>query len=195
MDQPRNVTELIIYTADHPGLFARIAGAIALGGASIVDAKIVTLSTGMALDTFSVQDFQGSVVEEEARLRRLWDRIEAALTGNLDPAAGLERVRSTALPSRTDVFQVPPHVVIDNTASNRHTVIEINGRDRPGFLYDVTRALTAIGLQIASARITTYGERVVDVFYVKNVFGLKVEHDQKLREIHDRLLAAIVSPE
>jgi [protein-PII] uridylyltransferase len=195
VDQPRNVTELIIYTADHPGLFARIAGAIALGGASIVDAKIVTLSTGMALDTFSVQDFQGSVVEEEARLRRLWDRIEAALTGNLDPAAELERVRSTALPSRTDVFQVPPHVVIDNTASNRHTVIEINGRDRPGFLYDVTRALTAIGLQIASARITTYGERVVDVFYVKNVFGLKVEHDQKLREIHDRLLAAIVSPE
>jgi [protein-PII] uridylyltransferase len=62
-----------------------------------------------------------------------------------------------------------------------HTVIEVNGRDRPGFLYDVTRAITDLGLQIASAKITTYGERVVDVFYVKDVFGHKVTHDGKPR--------------
>ena len=81
-----------------------------------------------------------------------------------------------ALPSRTRVFKVPPRVIFDNKASASHTVIEVNGRDRPGFLHDVTSTLTAQGLQIVSAHISTYGERVVDVFYVKDVFGLKIEH-------------------
>ena len=79
------------------------------------------------------------------------------------------------------MFKVPPRVIFDNKASVSHTVIEVNGRDRPGFLHDVTSTLTAQGLQIVSAHISTYGERVVDVFYVKDVFGLKIEHEQKLR--------------
>ncbi len=82
-------------------------------------------------------------------------------------------------------------MVVDNIASAKHTVIEVNGRDRPGFLHDVTAQLTALGLQIVSAHISTYGERVVDVFYVKDVFGLKVEHEEKLKEINQRLSAAI----
>ena len=85
-------------------------------------------------------------------------------------------------------------MLIDNKASNRHTVIEINGRDRPGLLHDLTAALTALGLQISSAHISTYGERVVDVFYVKDVFGLKVDHEEKLNLLRERLLQA-VSPE
>ena len=70
-------------------------------------------------------------------------------------------------------------------------MIEVNGRDRPGFLHDVTAALTAVGLQISSAHISTYGERVVDVFYVKDVFGLKIEHKEKLRQIQKKLMEAI----
>src|SRR6266851_5403643 len=72
-----------------------------------------------------------------------------------------------------------------------HTVIEVNGRDRPGLLFEVTRALTGINLQISSAKISTYGEKVVDVFYVKNIFGLKVEHEGKLKEIRETLLAVL----
>ncbi|HCS72158.1 MAG TPA: hypothetical protein DIW51_19530, partial [Rhodospirillaceae bacterium] len=82
-------------------------------------------------------------------------------------------------------------VIMDNQASNTHTVIEINGHDRPGFLYDVTSVLTQEGLQIASAQITTYGERVVDVFYVKDIFGLKIRHADKLKSIETRLLERI----
>ncbi len=85
-------------------------------------------------------------------------------------------------------------MLIDNNASDTFTVIEVNGRDRPGFLHVVTRALTRLNLQIASAHITTYGERAVDVFYVKDLFGLKVVTPDKLkqvaddrREIHPRL--------
>jgi len=83
---------------------------------------------------------------------------------------------------------VPPRVLIDNKASNRLTVIEINGRDRLGLLHDVTTFLTASGLQISSAHISTYGERVVDVFYVRDVFGLKVEQEEKLDVLRDGLL-------
>jgi [protein-PII] uridylyltransferase len=86
---------------------------------------------------------------------------------------------------------VAPRVLIDNKASAGQTVIEINGRDRPALLFDVTRALSALGLQIAGAKISTYGEKVVDVFFVKDVFGLKIEQETKLREIRDRLIRVL----
>jgi [protein-PII] uridylyltransferase len=88
-------------------------------------------------------------------------------------------------------IHVPPRVVVDNRASNRHTVIEVNGRDRPGLLHDVTSAISDEGLQIASAHVTTYGVRAVDVFYVKDVFGMKVENDRKLAQLRGALLEAL----
>jgi [protein-PII] uridylyltransferase len=90
---------------------------------------------------------------------------------------------------------VPPRVVIDNHASNTHTVIEVNGRDRPGLLHDVTAAISGQGMQIASAHITTYGVRAVDVFYVKDVFGLKVENDRKLAQLREALVESLRPPE
>lgn len=194
VDAGRAVTEIVIYAPDHAGLFSQIAGAMALSGASIVDAKIVTLASGMALDTFGIQDSKGEPYSDARALKTLVGRIDEAISGRLYLARELEAQRRSALPSRTRVFTVPPHVIIDNKASNQHTLIEVNGRDRVGFLYDVTAALTGLGLQIASAHITTYGERVVDVFYVKDVFGLKVERDGKLKEIERRLLDVITPP-
>jgi [protein-PII] uridylyltransferase len=191
----RDVTEVTIYAPDHPGLFAQIAGAMSLSGASIVGAKVVTLANSMALDVFHIQDLAGRPFDSDDRVRRLANRIEAAIVGNIQPARELQQMRARALPSRTRVFKVPPRVIFDNKASVSHTVIEVNGRDRPGFLHDVTSTLTALGLQIVSAHISTYGERVVDVFYVKDVFGLKVEHEQKLHRLEERLLEAIAPTE
>ena len=93
--------------------------------------------------------------------------------------------------SRTRVFAVPPRVFLDNEASRTHTVVEISGRDRPGLLHELTRTLTGLNLQIASAHVTTYGETAVDVFYVKDVFGLKVTHDSKITQIREALMAAL----
>ena len=191
----RQVTEITIYAPDHPGLFAQIAGAMSLSGASIVGAKVVTLANSMALDVFQIQDLTGRPFDGDDRLERLTKRIEAAMVGQIQPAHEFREMRARALPSRTRVFKVPPRVIFDNKASASHTVIEVNGRDRPGFLYDVTSTLTADGLQIASAHISTYGARVVDVFYIKDVFGLKVENEQKLQRIEEHLLEAIAPPE
>ena len=111
------------------------------------------------------------------------------------PAMEFAERAAGAIRRRTEVFTVPPRVLIDNNASNTHTVIEINGRDRPGLLHDVTQALTDEGLQISSAHISTFGERVVDVFYVKDVFGLKMDSKTKTNTVRTRLLDAIAVDE
>ena len=190
-DEEFGYTEITVYAPDHPGLFSRIAGAMALSNASIRDSKIVTLSDGMVLDTFAIQDPSDKAFDNREKLKRLWQRIEQAIAGELDPGRELEARGGNGLPDRAKVFQVATRVLIDNAASRTHSVVEINGRDRPGFLYDVTAALTELGLQISSAHIATYGEHVVDSFYVKDVFGLKIEHEDKLRQIRKRLLEAV----
>ncbi|HVO15455.1 MAG TPA: ACT domain-containing protein, partial [Alphaproteobacteria bacterium] len=174
------------------GLFSQIAGAMALSGASIVDAKIYTMTNGKALDIFWIQDAEHGAFDEADRLKRLDKRIEEALTGQLRPSRELARRQS--LPDRARSFAVPPRVLVDNMASATHTVIEVNGRDRPGLLFDVTRALTDLGLQISTAKISTFGERVVDVFYVKDIFGVKVEHQRKIDTIRARLYDALADP-
>ncbi|MGB8274624.1 MAG: [protein-PII] uridylyltransferase [Alphaproteobacteria bacterium] len=200
VDRARAVTEVTIYTADHPGLFSVIAGAIAVAGGNIVDAKIFTMTNGMALDTFWVQDAltfgqeTGGVPFEGAeRLAALEAAILRALAGGRRLRQELAR-KTHQLPSRTHVFKVAPRVIVDNKASTTHTVIEVNGRDRPGLLFDLTRTLSGLGLQISSAKIATYGEKVVDVFYVKDVFGLKVENKSKIQSINDSLLSVLAEP-
>ena len=189
IDSYRSVTEITVYTADHPGLFSRIAGALSLAGAKIVDARIVTMTNGMALDTFWVQDLAGGAFERGDKLAKLAVLLENVLSGKTDANAELKR--EAAYPSRMRVFTVAPRVLIDNKASAAHTVVEVNGRDRPALLFDLTRALTQLGLQIAGAKIATYGEKVVDVFFVKDVFGLKVDHETKLTEIRKTLFRVL----
>ncbi len=191
IDQYRGVTEITVYTADHPGLFSQIAGAIAVAGATVEGARIATLANGMALDTFYIEDAGGGPFDSPTRLAKLSALIERALSGQLRMIAELSK-QSSALPSRFAVFKVAPHVLIDNKASRHYTVIEVNGRDSPGLLYRVTQALSKLGLGIHGAKIATFGAEVVDVFYVQDVFGDKIEAPAKQRAIRKRLLTALV---
>jgi [protein-PII] uridylyltransferase len=168
---------------------------MALSGASIVDAKIVTLTNGMALDSFTVQDSAGDAFDGPERLRRLRTRMDEVLSGRINIRKELDAARARVTGgARARAFHVAPRVLIDNQVSRQHTVIEVNGRDRPGLLYDVTAALTQLGLQIASAHISTFGERVVDVFYVKDIFGLRVERREHVERIRAALLDAVSEP-
>ena len=191
----RAVTEVTVYTADHAGLFSHIAGALAVAGASIVDARIHTLTNGSALDTFWIQDAAGGAFDAPHRLARLHVLVDQALSGRIGLPGEIQRASAALIGRRMRAIHVPPRVVIDNRASNTHTVLEVNGRDRPGLLHDVTAAISEQGLQIASAHVTTYGVRAVDVFYVKDVFGLKVENERKLATLRLALLAALQPPD
>jgi [protein-PII] uridylyltransferase len=188
VDRWRAVTEVTIYTPDRHGLFSLLAGAIAAAAGNIVDARIFTLTNGMALDTFWVQDAEGGPFERPDRLARLSVIVEQTLGGR--PLPDLDE-RFQAYKSRFDVFPVVPRVLIDNNASATHTVIEVNGRDRPGLLYRLTSALTELKLQISSAKISTFGQRAVDVFYVKDLYGLKIAADPRRKAIRARLLEAL----
>ncbi|RUT26672.1 [protein-PII] uridylyltransferase [Asaia sp. W19] len=184
----RDVTEITIFSADHAGLFSQIAGGLAVAGASIVDARIHTLSDGMALDTFWVQDQNGRAFETPLQLARLNALIEQALSSRLAIGSELERMADQRSARRMRAIHVPPRVVIDNRASERHTIIEINGRDRPGLLYDITRTISEQSLQISSAHITTYGMRAVDVFYVRDGAGTKITSETRMADIRKALL-------
>ncbi|MDQ2892818.1 MAG: [protein-PII] uridylyltransferase, partial [Pseudomonadota bacterium] len=160
----RGATLVTIYATDHPGLFYRIAGAIHVAGGNIIDARIHTTRDGMAIDNFLVQDPFGGTFDEAAQLQRLRVAIEDALAnrGKLD-----DRLRDKPAPrTRADAFTVEPNVLIDNRASNRFTVVEVNARDRPALLNQLAQALFQSKVMLHSAHVATYGERAVDTFYL-----------------------------
>jgi [protein-PII] uridylyltransferase len=140
------------------------------------------------LDVFWAQDVSGDPISN-AKRAKLLVMIERMLAGSLS-LEDMGRLKAK-LPERVRSFRVTPRVLIDNEASSTHTIIEINGLDRPGLLHDVTMALTRLNLQIASAKISTYGHKVIDIFYVKDIFGLKVLETSKHKRIRTALLAAL----
>ncbi|WP_210497381.1 [protein-PII] uridylyltransferase [Microvirga antarctica] len=173
-DPFRGVTELTVLSPDHPRLLAIVTGACAAAGGNIVDAQIFTTSDGMALDTIVLSRAFDRDEDELRRAGRVANAIERALKGEVR-IADLVDGKRPAQP-RVKPFNVPPEVTIDNSLSNRQTVIEISGLDRPGLLYDLTTALGKLNLNIASAHIVTFGEKAVDVFYVTDLTGTKVTH-------------------
>jgi len=192
VDPRRAVTEVSILAPDEVGLFSQLAGALAMAGASIVDAKICTLTDGMALDSFLIQNTEGGAFDRPEKLAKLAVMIEQGVSGRLIRLDELRQRRSG--PSRAQIFRVSPRVLVDSDASATHTLIEVNGRDRPGLLFELTSALTALKLQIGSAKVSTFGERVVDVFYVKDLFGLKIDSPARIAEIRASLLAIFAEP-
>ena len=88
-------------------------------------------------------------------------------------------------------FQFPTHITFDNEGSEIYTIIEVDTRDRPALLYDLTRTLAANNIYIASAVIATYGAQVVDTFYVKDMFGLKLHTKTKRDNLERKLRQAI----
>ncbi len=187
-DEDRDATRACFVMADHPGIFSRLAGALALVGANVVDARTYTSKDGYATAVFWIQDADGHPFASE-RLPRLRQTILKTLKG--------EVVASDAIKSRDKIkkreraFRVPTHITFDNEGSEIYTIVEVDTRDRPGLLYDLTRTLAAANVYIASAVIATFGEQVVDTFYVKDMFGLKFYSEAKQKSLEAKLRAAI----
>lgn len=186
----QSVAEIVVYTPDHPGLFSQLTGAITASGGSIVDAKAFTTSDGFALDVFSVQDAEGGAFGDPSRVERLRQTIAKTLSGAIAPHAAISR-RPQA--KKASAFFVRPRVTFDNDASATSTVLEVDGADRPGLLYEVARAIFESGLSISTAMVATYGERAVDVFYVRDNFGHKIRHPEKLAAVQERVTNALMT--
>jgi [protein-PII] uridylyltransferase len=187
-DEDRDATRACFALADHPGIFSRLAGALALVGANVVDARTYTSKDGYATAVFWVQDQEGAPFEL-SRLPRLRAMIEKTLKGEI--VAREAFVDRDKLKKRERPFRVPTVITFDNEGSDIYTIIEVDTRDRPGLLYDLTRALAAANVYIASAVIATFGEQAVDSFYVKDMFGLKFHSEAKQKALEKRLREAI----
>jgi [protein-PII] uridylyltransferase len=183
------VTEITVLAPDHPRLLSVIAGACAGAGANIVDAQIFTTSDGRALDSILVSREFEHDEDEERRARRIGKLIEDVLSGRTWLPAMIE---SRSRPKRgAKAFRIDPRVDIRNALSNRFSVIEIEGLDRAGLLSEITGTLSDLSLDIASAHITTFGEKVIDTFYVTDLTGQKIENPTRQEKIRATLLETL----
>ena len=184
----RGATLITVHAADHPGLFYRIAGAIHVAGGNIIDARIHTTRDGMAVDNFLVQDPWGRPFDDTGQLARLKTSIADALANRGKLTDRL--VAKPAARPRADAFSIQPNVLIDNRASNRFTVVEVNARDRPALLNQLAQALFQSKVTIHSAHVATYGERAVDTFYLTDLTGDKLDGAARVGQLERRLAAA-----
>jgi [protein-PII] uridylyltransferase len=193
LDPVRGVTELTVFAPDHPRLLSIIAGACAMTSANIVDAQIFTTTDARALDTIAISRGFERDEDEERRAARVASTIEQALRGDLRLP---DLVAKRAPPrGRIKAFAVEPEVTINNQWSNRYTMVEVTGLDRPGLLYELTATLSKLNLNIASAHVATFGERVVDVFYVTDLLGDKISSATRQAAIKRALLPLFVLAE
>nr|WP_109669844.1 [protein-PII] uridylyltransferase [Roseicyclus mahoneyensis] len=187
-DLDRDATRVCFALNDHPGIFSRLAGALSLVGANVVDARTYTSKDGYATAVFWVQDADGNPYEAR-RLPRLRDMIDKTLKGEVVASRALETREK--IKKRERPFKVPTNITFDNDGSEIYTIIEVDTRDRPGLLYDLTKTLAASNIYISSAVIATYGAQVVDTFYVKDMFGLKLHAKSRQDALERKLRDAI----
>ncbi|WP_100369359.1 [protein-PII] uridylyltransferase [Yoonia maricola] len=188
LDEDRDATRACFAVVDHAGLFSRMTGALALVGANVVDARTYTSNDGYATAVFWIQDNDGNPYEA-ARLPRLRKMIARTLRGEVVAKEALKD--KDKIKKRERAFKVPTNISFDNEGSEIYTIIEVDTRDRPGLLYDLTRTLADSHVYIASAVIATYGEQVVDTFYVKDIVGLKYFSESKRAGLERKLREAI----
>ena len=187
-DTDRDATRICFALSDHPGIFSRLAGALALVGANVVDARSYTSKDGFTTAAFWIQDGDGSPYNQ-ARFSRLRRMIEKTLSGEVITREAIKE--RDKFKKREKAFKVPTSITFDNEGSEIYTIIEVDTRDRPGLLFDLTRTLANMNVYIASAVIATYGEQVVDSFYVKDMFGLKFYSESKQKKLEQNLRQAI----
>ena len=183
-------TELIVIAPDHHGLFSVISGLVAASGYDVVSAKIITRSDGYALDTFFIQNKEKKPISEDYLRNKLIKTISFGLEGNFDIEKALN-TKWEEIPARFRAVKAPTRIIVDNQTSENFTILDIKCKNAPGVLYKITKTLTSLGIQINTANVSTYGDRVVDIFYIKNAFGSKVDDERTIEKIKYSILKVL----
>ena len=187
-----SITEISFYTPDHPRLLSLIAGACTMSDASIIGAQVFSMRDGPALDTFRLRRAFTSDEDEKVRATRIIETTKQLLQGKRQILIDLGK--ESRHNRRLKPFSLPAEVQVSNSLSEKFTVIEVSGLDRNGLLHQLTRAISDLNLTIGSAHIGTYGEKAVDVFYVTDLTGHKIEGRQRQQKIREALLAVFEQP-
>jgi [protein-PII] uridylyltransferase len=182
----KGYTELTVCAYDAYGMFYRTAGTLAAKNLNIHRAQVYTSKNGVMIDMFQITDSEGNINPDDDS----WESVRAELRAALmspcrTPEPGVY-VSSRHLPAA-----ITPSVEFDNDTSDSFTIIDINARDRVGFLYQVTKTLYDLNLDIGSAKIVTEGVRVMDSFYVTDLLRKKITDGVRLERIKDALLKVL----
>ena len=183
-------TELLVIAPDHHGLFSLISGLVSASGYDVVNAKIITRSDGYALDTFFIQNKNRQPIIEEHSKKKLLKVISQGLEGKFNVEKALNK-RWEEIPARFRAIKAPTRVIIDNNMSDEYSILEIKCKNAPGVLYRITKVITSLGLQINTANVSTYGDRVVDIFYIKDAFGSKIDNNKSMDKVKMSILKTL----
>ncbi len=183
----RGYTELSVCAYDAYGMFYRTAGTIASKNLNILRAQVFTSKNGVMIDTFQITGPDGKLFEYDDAWESVRAELRAALISGFKLPEPGAHASTQSLPAA-----ITPAVAFDNESSEIFTIIDINARDRVGFLYHVAKTLYDLNLDIGSAKIVTEGSRVMDSFYVTNLFKKKIEDDVRLEKIRETLVKAIM---
>jgi [protein-PII] uridylyltransferase len=197
---PRGTSsELVLVAQDVPGLLARVAGVLFANRIDILDAAIYSREAvtgrdrGEALDVFRIRKEPDGAVTDERRIAAIRDDLEAVLAGRVTVEALLaRRPRAPSIVDRAKPEVPPTDVRVDNEISAIFTVLDIFTEDKPGVLYTITRTLAEQGLDIHRSRVGVAGDRVADIFYVRDIAtGGKLTDPARLNALADALKKAL----
>ena len=186
-DKTGNCWEITIVALDRPGLFANMAGVLALNAINVLSADIYTWRDGTAVDVIRTTNPRDGLFVQE-KWAKVKDDLKNALSGRLSLESSVGNEETPRSPTGLKKLSQKPTVVVDNESSDFFTIIEVHAYDQVGLLYRVTRAIFNFGLDIHSARIATKVDQIVDAFYVRDLDGQKIEDDMRVKEIKRSLL-------
>jgi [protein-PII] uridylyltransferase len=180
--------KVTICTKDRYGLFSKITGSMFLNRLNILEAQIHTWGNGIILDTFWVMDATRNIDRRLQQFKKDLEEIlgeKVSLRDLLSKRKELNGIKQKVTP------RVPQEVKVNNQDSDFYTIVEVMGEDRLGILYDVTQALTDHGCDIHFARISTLGNRIVDVFYIQDEWGEKIREKNRTDQLGKTVLSRL----
>jgi [protein-PII] uridylyltransferase len=180
-------TEIFIYTQDIQHVFSRVVGILSSMNLDILYADIYTTSSNQTLDTFIIQDSNGSPLSEVSDIEMIRNNLMKALESKESPKINI----SQRMPRQLKSFRFPTQVNYTQDILNHRTIMEIISIDRPALLYTISKLIAEVGLQVSHAKIATLGEKIEDIFYLTDDKHRAVRDTELLKELETRIINAL----
>lgn len=187
------LNEVTLLTLHSPDLFSKIAGIFAAHHMNILSAELAVSRNGYALHLFRITDHRGAPIEEEEKWKGVEKDLHDLLTGKVSIDSIVAGQFKPSLFRKKTARILPTRIDIDNDVSAFYTVIDIYARDRIGLLYQITSTLAALGLYVEVSKISTKVDQVADTFYIKDIFGHKITHQERLEKMKEILFKVVDS--
>lgn len=187
----QNATEIAIYTSDSPRILAEVTGVMLAQSLNILRMDAFQTKQGKVLVLVAVQDADGGSHLSDEKFERTRSALHEVLFGCIRVEELIAKRELPSYLSKQPVQRAPSKVVIDNDVSAYYTVIDVYTYDRLGVLYKIMTTLNRLGCYVDVSKIATKVEQVTDSFYVKDIFGKKIQSRDKLAQIKSELLKVV----